>query len=109
MDSDTDQGSPPNCPFPALSLISGVVDLISQLWVTAFGLTAIGLMQLHRPRVRRWGVIVGLVGQPGWYTQLVIHEQWGMLPVFCGYTGLWLFGLWNLWLCPRGVVIDRGQ
>lgn len=77
-----------------------MIDLASQIWVTIFGLSAIGLMQLQRPRVRRWGVIAGLIGQPAWYCQLVIHGQWGMLPVFVGYTSLWVFGLWNLWIRP---------
>jgi len=30
-----------------------------------------------------------------------------MLPVFVGYTGVWLFGAWNLWISPRlGPLID---
>lgn len=74
------------------------LDLLTQIIVTACGLPAIALMQIHRPRVRRWGVIFGLIGQPAWYAQLVIHDQWGMLPVFVGYTGVWVFGLWNHWI-----------
>lgn len=75
-----------------------MLDLFSQLWVTVFGLGAIGCMQLHGRRWRRCGVVLGLVCQPAWYCQLLIHEQWGMLPVFFGYTALWCFGFWNLWV-----------
>jgi len=82
-------------------------DVVSQVWVTVFGLTALLCMQTHRVRVRRMGVVLGLIGQPAWYIQLVIHEQWGMLPVFVGYTGVWLFGAWNLWISPwLGPLID---
>ena len=84
------------------------MDLFSQVWVTVFGLTALGCMQTHRVSVRRWGVVLGLIGQPAWYVQLVLHDQWGMLPVFIGYTGVWLFGAWNLWVRPAMVrVIDE--
>ena len=52
------------------------MDLVSQVWVTVFGLTALGCMQTHRVRVRvrRWGVVLGLIGQPAWYAQLVLLE-----------------------------------
>ncbi len=73
-------------------------DLFTQLCVTVFGLSALGCMQIHAMRWRRLGVVLGLIGQPAWYAQLVIHEQWGMLPVFSGYTALWLFGFWNNWI-----------
>lgn len=86
------------------------IDLLSQLWVTVFGLSAIGCSLCTSMRRRRAGVVFGLLGQPAWYVQLVLHEQWGMLPVFCGYTALWLFGLWNLWLrrAPDAVAMRAG-
>jgi hypothetical protein len=77
-----------------------MIDAISQLWVSIFGLTALLCMVSKPIRARRAGVILGLIGQPGWYAQLVIHEQWGMLPVFAGYTAVWLIGLFTLWIRP---------
>lgn len=75
-------------------------DTVSQVWVTVFGLPALFLCLTERRGARRVGVLLGLVGQPGWYAQLLIHGQWGMFPVFLGYTGSWLWGLWNLWGPP---------
>jgi hypothetical protein len=76
------------------------LDLVSQVWLTVFGLSALLLSLEDSPRQRRVGVVLGLVGQPAWYCQLVLHEQWLMLPVFAGYTGVWLRGLWIHWLRP---------
>lgn len=73
------------------------MDLASQIWVTVFGLAALLCVQLDARRWRRLGVLLGVVGQPGWYCQLVIHDQWGMLPVFVGYTAVWLLGVWRQW------------
>ena len=77
-----------------------MVDIASQIWVSIFGLTALWCMQSNRVFLRRYGVVLGLIGQPAWYAQLVIHEQWGMIPVFIGYTLAWLFGGWNLIVRP---------
>lgn len=78
-----------------------MLDMMSQWWVTLFGLSALFMMQLHDTRWRRWGVIMGLIGQPAWYIQLTIHDQFGMLPVFFGYSSVWLYGFWNLWIRRR--------
>lgn len=76
------------------------MDLISQVWVTVFGLVALGCMQTDRAAVRRWGVVLGLIGQPAWFVQFWLHDQWGMVPVAMGYTLVWLFGAWNLLVRP---------
>ena len=73
---------------------------MSQIAVSVFGLSALWLVMDARLSVRRWAVVLGLLGQPAWYTQLVIHEQWGMMPVFVGYTASWLRGAWTLWCRP---------
>lgn len=77
-----------------------LLDAASQAWVSVFGLSALLCMVSKPIRARRAGVILGLIGQPGWYAQLMIHEQWGMLPVFAGYTAVWIVGLVNLWIRP---------
>ena len=78
-----------------------MIDLLSQLGVTVFGLSALLCMQMHTRRWRRIGVVLGLLGQPAWYAQLVIHDQWGMLPVFLGYTLIWVTGFYVQWIRPR--------
>lgn len=74
------------------------IDLITQIWVTIFGVSALGFAQCTHLPLRRLSVILGLLGQPGWYYQLVIHEQWAMLPAFACYSFMWIWGLWNLWI-----------
>lgn len=81
-----------------------MIDIISQVWITIFGLLGLWYMQGER---RRLGVVFGLIGQPAWYAQLVINEQWGMLPVFVGYTACWVRGFWLLFVQP--IIIEAGQ
>lgn len=75
-----------------------MIDILSQIWITIFGATAIWLMNGRTDRGRRFGVLCGLAGQPAWYMQLVIHGQWLMVPVYLLYTLAWLRGLRTYWL-----------
>lgn len=83
------------------------LDLFTQLWVAVFGVSALALVNCRSMGRRRLGVVLGLLAQPAWYAQLVIHEQWGMLPAFVAYTGVWLFALWNLLILPGIVILDE--
>lgn len=76
------------------------MNIASQIWITAFGLTALLLMQSSRRGRRRWGPVLGLIGQPGWYIQLLIHEQYSLLPLYTAYTAIWVLGFCNLCLTP---------
>ena len=78
-------------------------DHVAQAVVTIFGASAIFLLGARIDRVRRWGVVCGLIAQPAWYITAIAHEQWGLLPVFALYTGSWLRGLWTYWLRPAPV------
>lgn len=76
------------------------IDTLTQILISVFGVSALLLsLTVSRP-MRRAGVVLGLLGQPAWYAQLVIHDQWGMLPAFLAYTLVWCFGFWNLWIRP---------
>lgn len=77
------------------------LDLITQSIITGCGGTAIWLINSRSERARAWGVIFGLCGQPAWYVQLVLHDQWLMLPVYAFYTAAWLKGLRVNWLERR--------
>ena len=77
-----------------------MLDLVSQLVISAFGAAAIFLSVRKQDRWRRWGVLCGLASQPAWYMQMVLHRQWGMFPVFTLYTLSWLSGIWTLWVLP---------
>lgn len=78
------------------------IDTISQLWITVFGATALWMMNGNSARHRRIGVLCGLASQPAWYTQLVVHDQWLMLPVYSLYTAAWLRGMWSHWIAKAG-------
>lgn len=77
-----------------------MMDVVSQLWVTIFGVTALWMAQSRQERWRAAAVLFGLLGQPGWYFQLVIHGQWFMLPAFVAYTACWVRGFWIHWMAP---------
>lgn len=76
------------------------MNLFFQIWVSVFGVSALWLTFSPRPSTRRWAVVLGLLGQPGWYFQLIHHDQWGMLPAYLGYTFAWVRGLWLHWIRP---------
>lgn len=84
-------------------------DLVTQIAVSIFGVSALLLSLTSSRRLRRVGVVLGLLGQPAWYAQLVIHEQWGMLPAFTAYTLVWCFGFWNLWIRRPRVDLTHGK
>lgn len=73
-------------------------DTFTQVWISVFGLAGLGLMQFDARSMRRAGVLCGIAGQPAWYAQLVLHDQWGMMPAYFGYSAVWALGFWNLWL-----------
>lgn len=77
-----------------------MIDIGSQIWVTIFGLAALWSMNTDSPAWRARGVIFGLIGQPAWYVQLYLHDQWGMIPAYLGYTAAWIRGLWSYWVRP---------
>jgi hypothetical protein len=73
------------------------LNMLSQVGITLFGGAAIWLVGRPDPRTRRWGFVCGLLSQPWWYTQMVLHGQWPMLPVYTWYTFSWLSGLRANW------------
>lgn len=81
------------------------LDFLAQVVVTVFGASAIFLLGARTNRVRRWGVVCGLIAQPAWYVTAICHEQWGLLPVFALYTGSWLRGLWTYWIRPSKIAL----
>lgn len=86
------------------------IDHASQIVITVFGGLGLWLSVGARTEgVRRWGVIAGLIAQPAWYVQMVVHGQWLMLPVYTMYTGAWLRGLWVHWIRPASPLAGEGE
>lgn len=71
---------------------------IDQIGILLLGATAMALVNNHRPKVRRWGPVVGLLGQPFWYYASYTHGQWGIFASSFLYTLAWIGGFYNMWL-----------
>lgn len=68
-----------------------------QLVILVLGPAAVALSMANCVSLRRWGPILGLLGQTAWFYTLYVHAQWGGFIAGFAYTASWSFGLWNLW------------
>lgn len=74
--------------------------IIVQLLITFTGVVAVWLSLCKTDRVRRWGPVFGLLGQPFWFTLFLKNDQPLMLGI-CGlYTFTWARGFWMFWIKP---------
>lgn len=69
--------------------------MIEQLVIALTGVLAAWVNQDLNGRVRRWGCVIGLLGQPFWFYATFTASQWGMFAVTVGYTLAFLRGLKN--------------
>lgn len=72
-----------------------------QVWLGAFGVTAIALSQNLRESVRKWAPVFGLLAQPGWFYTTWTHGQWAIFALSIFYTAAWLAGLRTYWFKRR--------
>jgi hypothetical protein len=84
---------------------------LDQLAIMLTGVISAWVLNAPGVRVRRWGCIIGLIGQPAWFWSTWSHAQWGMFAVTVGYTAAFLRGVWVLWVRPRignmGILFNR--
>lgn len=73
-----------------------MLDLISQIGIALFGVSAIYLVGL-KSRIKRWGFVCGLLGQPFWMYTTWVNEQWGIFGLTLVYGYSWYNGLKNHW------------
>jgi hypothetical protein len=74
-----------------------IANLIPQLGIFIFGIPAIWFAG-RRESWRRWGYILGLLGQPFWFWETISREQWVIAALCCAYTYSWAQGIWNYWV-----------
>jgi hypothetical protein len=74
---------------------------IDQLVIALTGVISAWVLNSPTERVRRWGCIIGLIGQYFWFQSTWSHAQWSMFAVTVGYTVAFMRGFWVLWLRPR--------
>ena len=79
-----------------MTLLTPSMDVISQIGIGVFGCSAVWLVG-RREKWRRWGYVMGLVGQPFWIYTTIQHGQWGILVLSAWYTYSWAAGLRNHW------------
>lgn len=76
-------------------------DVIAQVWLALFSVSAVGLSQARNSHVRRWACVLGLISQPAWFYSTWSAGQWGIFALCFVYAFLWARGFVNFWM--RGV------
>jgi len=72
----------------------------TQFCIAALGIPAIVLVG-REERLRKWGYLLGLAGQPFWVWSSYAAGQWGILILSVLYFFAWGEGVWNFWIKPR--------
>lgn len=76
------------------------LQIITQIGIMVFGASAIWLVG-RKESWKRYGYIMGLIGQPFWIVSAIHNEQWGILLMTLFYTYSWAQGVWNYWIKPE--------
>lgn len=77
-----------------------------QVLILFTGALAIILSQMKSFTFRKWGAIVGMLGQPFWFIAAWKAKQLGILIVCVVYTFGWALGVWNYWIAPAIAAIE---
>lgn len=67
------------------------LDVISQIGITIFGVSAIILVAGKN----KWGFVLGIISCPFWFITSYINHQWGVFFLNIIYTGTWIYGTYN--------------
>ena len=70
------------------------LDIIAQIGITVFGLTAIILVA----RKNKWGFIFGILSVPFWFITSISNGQWGVTLLNVAYAITWIYGAYNWFL-----------
>lgn len=73
------------------------MDLIAQVAIFVFGLSAVALVGVRQHKMRRWGYVLGLISQPFWFYTLTVNHQYVLLAAAVVYTMSWINGIKNHW------------
>jgi hypothetical protein len=78
------------------------MESIIQIIILVLSGLAVWLVSHSKARVRKWGYVAGLAGQPFWLFTTVQHEQWGLVVLSGWYTEAWARGVINFCVRTRG-------
>jgi hypothetical protein len=68
-----------------------------QLGILIFSLSGAWFMNDRRLRVRKWGPVLCLLGQPFWVWSSIATHQWGIFAMSFFYTAMNIRGIYNFW------------
>ena len=71
--------------------------VICQIWIIICGCSAIWMVG-RVEHWKRWGYIIGLIGQPAWIYTTITNEQYGITILAFFYTYSWGQGIYNYWI-----------
>jgi len=67
------------------------LDIIAQIGITIFGVSAIILVA----RKNKWGFVLGLASEPFWIITAYLNKQWGVLLLSAIYVFSWGYGVYR--------------
>jgi hypothetical protein len=71
---------------------------MEQIAIAFTGVVAIFLTQQKNEKIKKYGCLFGLAGQPFWFYSAYLSEQWGIFVLVMFYTYAWCLGVKNNWL-----------
>lgn len=71
-------------------------EALAQWAIALLGLPALVLVTQGQGW-ERWGVLLGLAGQPFWCWTTWQRRQWGMFALSLAYVAAWTRGVWLQW------------
>jgi hypothetical protein len=74
-----------------------MIHLIPQAFILLLGVSAVYLVGVKNPRVKRWGYVCGICAQPFWAWTTIAHEQYAITAMCLLYGASWINGLRNHW------------
>lgn len=75
-------------------------DILFQIIIILSSTLALWLVNGENVKARRYGCLIGVIGQPFWLIETYQAAQWGMLIVSILYTAGWMRGIYHQWIRP---------
>ena len=72
------------------------LDVTIQISIVVFSGAAIWLLSTDCSW-RRWGFVIGLLGQPIWFYDSLRREQYGVFALALWFTYCYIRGIYNFW------------
>ncbi len=81
--------------------------MIAQIIIAVCGVASVWLSQSKTRHWQRWACIFGLVAQPAWFVSAYAAEQYGIMLLTFVYTAGWIRGVWNFWVIPAALEVEK--